>query len=100
MGAQRMLGKWLLNRWVAFIAILGGCTALGALCGAVLYLLAKVGMPELSELQRDLVFFVFLGMGLLVGLHAALYDLIKNWRHVSDLQAIAKNRSSDGSTKR
>lgn len=90
-----MLARWLLKRWVAFIAILGGCTVLGVLCGALLYFLAMVVIPESSELQREFVFFVFVGIGLLVGLHAALYDLIRNWRHVSELQGMVKTSPSD-----
>jgi len=76
-----------------FIAIWAGCTGLGALCGGALYLLATAA-PWLSSAQRDLVFFGLLGIGFVIGLASALYDLIKNWGHVTLLTEIDKNARS------
>ena len=86
-----MIGRILLNRWIAFIFILAGCSLLGVACGALLYVIALTAIPESSEFQRRFVFFIFAGLGLLIGLHASIFDLVKNWRYVSDLQNARKS---------
>jgi hypothetical protein len=78
--------NWLRNRWVMFLGIFGACAILGTLMGAFLYAVSPWILPWWSELQRSLLFLVFLALGATTGLCGAVYGLRRNRRPASKVQ--------------
>jgi hypothetical protein len=78
--------NWLRNRWVMCLGIFGASAILGALIGAFLYAVSPWILPWWSELQRSLLFLVFLALGVTAGLCGAVYGLTRNRRDVSKVQ--------------
>lgn len=79
-----------------FFAMWVSSTLIGILAGGAAYLFLEFFLPKGAELQRSLAFWGFAAMGFSWGLYGACWFMIKNWRQVSELQAIAKKRDTSG----
>jgi len=95
-----MSSKLLLNRWVVFLLILGSSIALGLACGVAVYVTAPVILPWLTEMQRKASLWGFTLIGVIVGMCAATYDLVRNWKYRTELYRASRLRKGSGGTDR